>query len=107
MIRDPSPQQTSSDGLTGSQRWSVLRMVGLAVGMTLTLPVYYSSIAAVPGLADIVPPVVVHSLMALGLLVVYPATLGYAHVLERKAAEQQADQPPKYGVNDEWERRNL
>lgn len=82
-------------------------MVGLAIGMALSLPAYYIIAAHVPGLTELVPPFIVHVLMALGLLVVFPATLIYARVLERKPVEQGPESSPKYGVNDQWERRNL
>jgi len=107
MTRDSQSQDTSPDGLTESQRWSVLRMAGLAIGLTLTLPLYYSIATVVPILTEVVPPVVVHALMAFGLLVGFPATLVYAHILERGTSKEHAEGPPEYGVNDRWERRNL
>jgi len=98
---------SSTRTLTASQRWSVLRMAGVAIAMTLTLPLYYTLVAFAPGIAGFVPALVVHVLMAVGLLAGFPATLVYAHKLEQKTIERESEEPPEYGVNDRWERQNL
>jgi hypothetical protein len=100
MTRDSQLQDTSPDGLTESQRWSVLRMAGLAISLTFTLPLYYS-------IAAVFPPAVVHAVMAFGLLIGGTATLVYARILERGPSKEHAEGPPEYGVNDRRERRNL
>lgn len=107
MTQNQPPQHTSSERPTDSQRWSVLRIAAITIGMTLTVPVYYIIAVFVPSMTHFVPPIVVHGLMAFGLLVGFPATHVYARFLERRAVDQRGEVPPEYGVNDEWERRNL
>lgn len=106
MTRAPPSDLATEGVLTARQRRSVLRFGALATALILVGPAYYGLVGIAPAIAAIVPPIVAHAIMAIGLLVAVPGTFAYARVLERRA-EEATDEPVEYGVNDRWERENL
>lgn len=90
--------------LSPAQRRRVLRLSALALALVLVLPLYYVVGAVVPAVRAAVPWPVPFAVLALGLCVVFPATLAYAHVL---SGRPDADDSSDYGVGDAWERENL
>jgi len=106
MSSDTDGRDIGDQALTDRQRWAVLRIGALAVALALTVPLYYALVAVVPAIGAVVPPVVAHAAMAVGLCIVLPAALVYAHVLANRADSTSAENQ-EYGANDRWERQNL
>lgn len=105
MADGTEPSGTTERRLSDRQRWSVLRVAGLAALLAVATPTYYVLGAALPDLVGLLPAAVPHGLTATGLFVVFPATFLYATHLE--GIEDGSTEGIEYGVDDRWERRNL
>ena len=107
MAQEPRREMSPASELTEAQLWAVIKVGGLAVLLSFAVPLYYSITLVVPQFTTIVPPMVSHFAMALGMLVVFPAMFLYARVLAARPGRKEPDESELYGVNDRWERENL